>query len=70
MLANKFWVFIVVGLTLVLGFGVYPSFNSLLRTQSTVGMSTQFTALTKFMPYVLFFVIGYAAYVVWKKGKQ
>ncbi len=70
MLSNKFIVLILVVIVVVFGFAMFPAFNTQYRTVSTDGMSVQIAGITRFFPWFLMFVIGYAGYVVWKRGKQ
>jgi len=69
MLSNKFILVVIVGIVLVIGFGIFPAFNTVYDNLSTTGLDTEFLGLSTAMPYFLFFVILYAGYVVWKRGK-
>jgi len=69
MLSNKFILFVLVGLVLVLGFAIYPAFNTFFRTIPTDGLNTEMLGIQRLFPYFLFGVIVYAAYIVYKRGK-
>lgn len=69
MLSNKFIIVVLVVLVLVVGYAIYPAFNTMFKTVSTTGLSTEMLGIEKLFPYFLFGVIGYAAYIVWKRGK-
>jgi hypothetical protein len=69
MLSNKFIVATIVGIVLVIGFGMFPGFNTAIRSLNTVGLDTEMGGIAKLFPYFLFFVIIYAGYIVWKRGR-
>jgi hypothetical protein len=69
MLSNKFIVLVIVVIVLVIGFGIFPSFNTVYSNISTVGLTTEFLGLKTIMPYFFFAVILYAGYIVWKRDK-
>lgn len=69
MLSSKFIVLVLVAIVIVFGFGIFPAFNPAFRTIPTAGMSTQFTGIMAFFPWFLMFVIGYAAYIVYRRGR-
>lgn len=69
MLSGKFILILIVAIVLIFGFAIFPAFNTAFRTVSVAGLSTEMQGVVKIFPYFLFFVIGYAAYVVWKRGK-
>jgi hypothetical protein len=69
-MTNKFLILTVVMIILLVGYGMFPTFNTLFRNTNTTGLDTQFLAITKMVPYFFFGVIALAAYVVWKRGKQ
>ena len=70
MLSNKFIVIILVLIVIVFGFGIFPAFNTSFRTVSTTGLGVQIAAIVRFFPWFLMGVIFYAAYVVYRRGKQ
>lgn len=67
MLSNKVVVAVLVVVFLLIGFGVFPGFHTLYSGQSTVGLPPLIAALVQGAPYLLLFVIGYGAYMVWHK---
>jgi hypothetical protein len=69
MLSNKFYLFVLVGIVLVVGFGIYPAFNTFFRTINTQGLDTEMLGIQRLFPYFLFGVVFYAAYIVYKRGK-
>ena len=69
MLSGKFILIVIVAIVLVFGFAIFPVFNTAFRTVPTAGLSTQIQGMVKLFPYILMFVIGYAGYVVWKRGR-
>jgi hypothetical protein len=70
MLSKKFIVATLVGIVLVIGFGMFPAFNTAIRNLNTVGLDTEMSGIARLFPYFLFFVIGYAAYIVFRRGKE
>ena len=70
MLSNKFIVLVLVVLVVVFGFGIFPAFNTSFRMIPTAGLSVQNVGIMRFFPWFLMFVIGYAAYIVWRRGKE
>lgn len=69
MLSNKFILVVIVGIVLVIGFGLFPAFNTGIRNLNTVGLDTEMGGITRLFPYFLFGVILYAGYIIWKRGK-
>jgi hypothetical protein len=69
MLSNKFILVVIVGIVLVVGFGMYPAFNTGIRNLNTTGLDTEMAGINALFPYFLFFVILYAGYVIWRRGK-
>jgi hypothetical protein len=69
MLSNKFIIFVIVGIVLVIGFAIFPAFNTAFRTINTTGLDTEFLGIHTLMPYFFFGVIIYAAYLVSKRGR-
>lgn len=69
MLSSKFIVATVVGIVLVIGFGMFPAFNTALRNLNTTGLNTEMLGIQRLFPYFLGFVILYAGYIVFKRGK-
>jgi len=69
MLSNKFIVFVVVGIVIVIGFAIFPAFNTAFRTINTTGLDTEMLGIHRLFPYFFFGVILYAAYLVSKRGK-
>jgi hypothetical protein len=69
MLSGKFILLTVVGIVVTLGFGFYPAFNTAIRNLNTTGYDTEMLTIYTMFPYFLFFVILYAGYIVWRRGK-
>lgn len=69
MLSGKFIIVILVAIVLIFGFAIFPAFNTAFRTVSVAGLSTEMQGVMKIFPYFLMFAIGYAGYIVWKRGK-
>ena len=69
MLSNKFILIIIVVIVLVMGFAFFPAFNTGIRMLPTNGLNVQFRAIMRLFPYILFFVVLYAAYIVSKRGR-
>jgi len=69
MLSSKFILLVLVVVVLVFGLSFFPSFQSSYRSLNTVGLDTEMLGIHRLFPYFLFFVIFYAAYIVWRKGK-
>jgi len=69
MLSNKFIIATIVGIVLVIGFGMFPAFNTAIRNLNTTGLDTEMLGIQRLFPYFLFFVILYAGYVVYKRGR-
>lgn len=70
MLSEKFIVLTLVGIVLVFGFGMFPAFNTALRDLNTVGLDAEMLGIQRMFPYFLAFVILYAGYIVYKRGRQ
>ena len=71
MLSNKFILATIVGIVLVIGFGMFPAFNTAIRNLNTTGLDTEMLGIQRLFPYFLMFVIIYAAYVIYKsRGNQ
>lgn len=69
MLSNKFVMTVVVGLVVVMGLAIFPAFNTAFRTVGTNGMTTEMIGIKSLFPYFLIFVVFYAGYMVYKRGK-
>ena len=69
MLSNKFILVVLVGVVLVIGFGMFPAFNTSIRNLNTTGYDAEMGAIARLFPYFLFGVIFYAGYIVYKRGK-
>lgn len=69
MLSGKFILLTIIGIVLVIGFGMFPAFNTAIRNLNTTGYDTEMGAIARLFPYFLFFVILYAGYVVFKRGR-
>ena len=67
MLSEKFILVVLVALVIILGFGVFPAFNSMYRTIDTSTMTTEMRGIQAMFPYFLVFVVFYAGYVIWKR---
>jgi hypothetical protein len=65
----------LVGIILIVGLSVFPFFHTQYGglpltyefNGATVNLPPLISALVKFSPYLLLFIIGYAAYIVWRK---
>jgi hypothetical protein len=69
MLSTKFIVIVLVAIVVVFGLGMFPAFNTMFRQASTAGLSTEMQGVQRIFPYFLFFVIFYAGYIVFRRGK-
>jgi hypothetical protein len=69
MLSNKFIIATLVGIVVVVGLGMYPAFNTAIRNLNTTGYDTEMGGIARLFPYFLFFVIFYAGFLVYKRGK-
>ena len=70
MLSNKFIVLVLVVIVVVFGLGIFPAFNTSYRLISTAGLGVQIAGIMRFFPWFLMFVIFYAGYIVWRRGRQ
>jgi hypothetical protein len=70
MLSVKFIVVVLVAIVIIFGLAFFPSFNTMYRTIDVSGMSVEMRGIQTMFPYFLVFVIFYAGYIVWRKGKQ
>ena len=69
MLSNKFIVIVVVVIVVVIGFAMFPAFNTMFRSVNTTGMDTETTGIARLFPYFMGFVILYAGYMIFRRGK-
>jgi hypothetical protein len=70
MLSNKFIVATLVGIVLVIGLGMFPAFNTAIRNLNAIGLDTEMGGIARLFPYFLLFVIFYAGFIVFKRGRQ
>ena len=64
--SSKFLLFVVVGLILIIGFGIFPAVDTMFGTIDTTGTSTEINGIMKFAPYFFGGVILYAGYCVYR----
>jgi uncharacterized membrane protein len=69
MLSSKLTLWVIIGVVLLIGLAMFPAFHTIFNNSSTTGMTTQFLGIKAFMPYIFLGIIGYAVYIISKKGK-